>query len=204
MKKTLVIIALVIASAVAVAQQHVVTGNVSARAKAMRMQAFARPEYQIKDIKVYTDTMTVYTMSNQVIYPFGVWESMEDYITDNQLHWYRESDYRKYFDSMEVSVNRMTRLDGSYLDLFYSIWTRKVEVLAGHVSDPEIILANGLHAGSSKDDVFKVFFKKYPKSYTSDVSVLKVVSAAGEVAQIYTFKGQRLRHIKIETAYKYY
>ena len=36
MKKTLVIIALVIASAVAVAQQHVVTGNVSARAKAMQ------------------------------------------------------------------------------------------------------------------------------------------------------------------------
>ncbi len=198
MKRTLLLIALLACSTAAFSQQ------VASRAKAMRMMAFSRPEFQIKDIKVYTDTMTVYTMANQVIYPFGVWTSMEDYITDNQLHWYRESDYRKYFDSMEVSVNRMTRLDGSYLDLFYSIWTRKVEVLAGHVSDPEIILANGLHAGSSKDDVFKVFFKKYPKSYTSDVSVLKVVSAAGEVAQIYTFKGQRLRHIKIETAYKYY
>ena len=56
----------------------------------------------------------------------------------------------------------------------------------------------------SKDDVFKVFFKKYPKSYTSDILVLKVVSGAGEVAEIYTFKGAKLRHIKIETAYKYY
>lgn len=204
MKRTLSLIALLICSAVALAQHNPATGNVSSRAKAMRMMAFGRPEYLIKDIKVYTDTMTVYTMANQVIYPFGVWESMEDYITDNQLHWYRESDYRKYFDSMEVSVNRMTRLDGSYIDLFYSIWTRKVEVLAGHVSDPEIVLANGLRPGDTKDDVFKVFFKKYPKSYTSDVSVLKVISAAGEVAQIYTFKGQRLRHIKIETAYKYY
>lgn len=204
MKRTLSLIALLICSAVALAQHNPATGNVSSRAKAMRMMAFGRPEYLIKDIKVYTDTMTVYTMANQVIYPFGVWESMEDYITDNQLHWYRESDYRKYFDSMEVSVNRMSRLDGSYLDLFYSIWTRKVEVLAGHVSDPEIVLANGLRPGDTKDDVFKVFFKKYPKSYTSDVSVLKVISAAGEVAQIYTFKGQRLRHIKIETAYKYY
>ncbi len=204
MKRTLSLIALLICSAVALAQHNPATGNVSSRAKAMRMMAFGRPEYLIKDIKVYTDTMTVYTMANQVIYPFGVWTSMEDYITDNQLHWYRESDYRKYFDSMEVSVNRMTRLDGSYIDLFYSIWTRKVEVLAGHVSDPEIVLANGLRPGDTKDDVFKVFFKKYPKSYTSDVSVLKVISAAGEVAQIYTFKGQRLRHIKIETAYKYY
>ena len=55
-----------------------------------------------------------------------------------------------------------------------------------------------------KDDVFKVFFKKYPKSYTADVQVLKVISGAGEVAEIYTFKGQKLRHIKFETAYKYY
>ena len=52
--------------------------------------------------------------------------------------------------------------------------------------------------------MFKVFFKKYPKSYTSDVTVLKVVSGAGEVAEIYTFRGEKLRHIKIETAYKYY
>ena len=68
----------------------------------------------------------------------------------------------------------------------------------------EVTLINGIHPGMSKDDVFKVFFKKYPKSYTADVQVLKVISGAGEVAEIYTFKGQKLRHIKIETEYKYY
>ncbi|MBP3763438.1 MAG: hypothetical protein J6I49_06130 [Bacteroidales bacterium] len=198
MKKTLALLLLALSCTAAFSQQ------VASRAKAMRMLAFSRPEYMIKDIKVYTDTMTVYSMSDQVIYPFGVWESMEHYITENQLHWYRESGYKKYFDSMEVSINRMSRLDDSYLDLFYSIWTRKVEVLAGRVNDPEVVLANGLHVGVSKDEVFHVFFKKYPKSYTADVAVLKVVSAAGEVAEIYTFKGQKLRHIKVETAYKYY
>ena len=204
MKKILTIAALMLCSTVAFSQQNVLTGNVSSRAKAMRMMAFGREEYMIKDIKVYTDTMTVYSLSNYVIYPFGEWESMEQYITDNQLHWYRESDYRKYFDSMEVSVNRMKRLDDSYLDMFYSIWTRKVELLGGRINDPEVILANGIHVGMAKDDVLKVFFKKYPKSYTSDVQVLKVISGAGEVAEIYTFKGQKLRHIKIETAYMYY
>jgi hypothetical protein len=198
MKRILTIAALVLCSTMAFSQQ------VASRAKAMRMMNFGREEYMIKDIKVYTDTMTVYSLSNYVIYPFGEWESMEQYITDNQLHWYRESGYRKYFDSMEVSVNRMKRLDDSYLDMFYSIWTRKVELLGGRINDPEIVLANGIHVGMSKDDVFRVFFKKYPKSYTSDVSVLKVISGAGEVAEIYTFKGQKLRHIKIETAYKYY
>lgn len=204
MKKALIIAALVLCSTMATAQKNVATGNVSSRAKAMRMMNFGREEYIIKDIKVYTDTMTVYSLSNYVIYPFGEWESMEQYITDNQLHWYRESGYRKYFDSMEVSVNRMKRLDDSYLDMFYSIWTRKVELLGGRINDPEIVLANGIHVGMSKDDVFRVFFKKYPKSYTSDVSVLKVISGAGEVAEIYTFKGTRLRHVKIETAYNYY
>ncbi len=198
MKKILTLALLLLAFGSANSQQ------VASRAKAMRMMSFSRPEYQIKDIKVYTDTMTLYSLSNYVIYPFGEWSSMEQYITDNQLHWYRESGYRQYFDSMEVSVNRMKRLDDSYIDMFYSIWTKKVELLGGRINDPEIVLDNGIHVGMSKDDVFKVFFKKYPKSYTSDVAVLKVISGAGEVAEIYTFKGTKLRHVKIETAYKYY
>ena len=199
MKKRILAIALVVLCAgTAMSQQ------VASRAKAMRMMNFSRPEYQIKDIKVYTDTMTVYSLAEYVIYPFGQWSSVEQYITDNQLSWYRDIGYKKYYDSMEVSVNRMRRYDDSYIDLYYSIWTKKVELLGGYITDKEVQLVNGLHVGMSKDDVFKVFFKKYPKSYTSDVAVLKVISGAGEVAEIYTFRGQKLRHIKIETSYKYY
>ena len=198
MKKILTIAALMLCGIVAMSQQ------VASRAKAMRMMNFSRPEYMIKDIKVYTDTMTVYSLAGYVIYPFGEWSSVEQYITDNQLSWYRDIGYKNYFDSMEVSVNRMRRYDDSYIDMYYSIWTKKVELLGGYIADKEVQLVNGLHVGMSKDDVFKVFFKKYPKSYTSDVTVLKVVSGAGEVAEIYTFRGQKLKHIKIETAYKYY
>ncbi len=198
MKRTLTLAALLLMATAGFSQQ------VASRAKAMRMMSFSRPEYQIKDIKVYTDTMTIYSLSTYIIYPFGEWSSVEQYITDNQLSWYREIGYQKYYDSMEVSVNRMRRYDDSYLDLYYSIWTKKVELLGGYIRDPEVTLENGVHVGMTKDDVFKVFFKKYPKSYTSDVAVLKVISGAGEVAEIYTFKGQKLRHIKIETAYKYY
>ncbi len=198
MKRILAIALVVLCAGTAMSQQ------VASRAKAMRMMNFSRPEYQIKDIKVYTDTMTVYSLANYILYRFGEWSSVEQYITDNQLSWYRDIGYKKYYDSMEVSVNRMRRTDDSYIDLYYSIWTKKVELLGGYISDPEVKLVNGLHVGMSKDDVFKVFFKKYPKSYTSDVMVLKVISGAGEVAEIYTFRGQKLRHIKIETSYKYY
>ena len=159
MKRTLTIVALILMATAGFSQQ------VASRAKAMRMMSFSRPEYLIKDIKVYTDTMTVYSLAGYIIYPFGEWSSVEQYITDNQLSWYRDIGYKKYYDSMEVSVNRLRRYDDSYIDVYYSIWT---------------------------------------KSYTSDVTVLKVVSGAGEVAEIYTFRGQKLKHIKIETAYKYY
>ncbi len=198
MKKAVMIAAMVLIALSGTAQQ------VASRAKAMRMMSFSRPEYQIKDIKVYADTMTVYSLANYVIYPFGEWASVEQYITDNQLSWYRDIGYKKYFDSMEVSVNRMSRLDGSYIDMYYSIWTNKVELLAGYILDNEVRLANGIHTGMTKDEVMNVFFKRYPKSYTADILVLKVISGAGEVAEIYTFKGTKLRHIKIETAYKYY
>ena len=198
MKKVVLIAALMLVSVGAMSQQ------VASRAKAMRMMSFSRPEYQIKDIKVYADTMTVYSLANYIIYPIGEWASVEQYITDNQLSWYRDIGYRKFLDSMEVSVNRMSRYDGSYIDMYYSIWTKKVELLGGYIIDKEVQLANGIHVGMTKDEVMNVFFKRYPKSYTADVMVLKVISGAGEVAEIYTFKGTKLRHIKIETAYKYY
>ena len=198
MKRIVTILMLVLCTGTVMSQQ------VASRAKAMRMMNFSRPEYQIKDIKVYTDTMTVYSLAGYIVYPLGEWSSVEQYITDNQLSWYRDIGYKKYYDSMEVSVNRMRRYDDSYVDMYYSIWTKKVELLGGYITDPEVQLVNGLHVGMSKDDVFKVFFKKYPKSYTSDVTVLKVTGGAGEVTEIYTFRGQKLRHIKIETSYKYY
>ena len=36
------------------------------------------------------------------------------------------------------------------------------------------------------------------------IEFIESLFASGEVAEIYTFRGQKLRHIKIETAYKYY
>ena len=117
MKRIITLTMLLLAVGTVSAQQ------VASRAKAMRMMSFSRPEYQIKDIKVYTDTMTIYSLSTYIIYPFGEWSSVEQYITDNQLSWYREIGYQKYYDSMEVSVNRMRRYDDSYIDMYYSIWT---------------------------------------------------------------------------------
>ena len=58
--------------------------------------------------------------------------------------------------------------------------------------------------GNAKEDVFKVVFKRFPKSYVADIAVLKVISGAGEVGEIYTFRGNKLRHIGIISKYKYY
>lgn len=165
---------------------------------------YARPEYMVKDIKVYTDTMTVYTLADYVIYPIGKWETVEQFITNTQLQWYREVGYKKYFDSMEVSVNTIKRLDGSFIDMYRSIATGRIEMLDGKITDPEVTLANGLHPGVTKEAVFNIFFKKFPRSYIEDISVLKVISGASEVGQIYTFKGRKLRHIGITSRYKYY
>ena len=178
--------------------------EVSARAKAMRMMTFAKPEYMIKDIKVFTDTMTVYSLADYVIYPIGKWENVEQYITNTQLQWYREVGYKNYFDSMTVSVNTLRRLDDSFLDMYRSITTGRVEMISGKITDPEVVLDNGIHVGMTKDEVFRVLFKRFPKSYIADVNVLKVISGAGEVGQIYTFRGNRLRHIGIISKYKYY
>lgn len=198
MKRILLLIALAATVGTVSAQE------VSSRAKAMRMMTYAKPEYMVKDIKVLADTMIVYSLADYVIYPIGKWENIEQYITSTQLQWYRESGYKNFYDSMTVSVNTLRRLDDSYLDMYRSITTGRVEMVAGKVTDPEVVLDNGLHAGSSKEDVFKVFFKRFPKSYVADIAVLKVISGAGEVGQIYTFRGNKVRHIGIISKYKYY
>ena len=178
--------------------------EISSRAKAMRMMTYSRPEYMVKDIKVLADTMTVYALSDHVIYPIGKWENVEQYITSTQLQWYREVGYKNYYDSMVVSVNTLRRLDDSYIDMYRSITTGNVEMIAGVITDPEVKLENGVHVGMSKEDVFSVIFKCFPKSYVTDITVLKVISGAGEVGEVYTFRGNKLRHIGIVSKYKYY
>ena len=81
MKKTILIFALM-ATVLSVSAQRV-----SSRAKAVRMLAYARPEYQVKDVKVYADTMTVFSLADYPIYPLGKWSSVEQFITNNQLLW---------------------------------------------------------------------------------------------------------------------
>lgn len=178
--------------------------EISSRAKAMRMMTFAKPEYMVKDIKVLADTMIVYALSDYVIYPIGKWENVEQYITNTQLQWYREVGYKNYYDSMVVSVNTLRRLDNSYVDMYRSITTGRVEMIDGRITDPEVKLDNGVYVGMSKEDVFRTVFKRFPKSYVSDIAVLKVISGAGEVGEVYTFRGNRLRHIGIVSKYKYY
>lgn len=188
----------------AVMAMSVSAQEISSRAKAMRMMTFSKPEYIVKDIKVLADTMTVYSLADYVIYPIGKWENVEQYITNTQLQWYREVGYKRYFDSMSVSVNTLRRLDDSYLDMYRSITTGRVEMIAGKITDPEVVLDNGVHVGMTKEDVFRIIFKRFPKSYVSDINVLKVISGAGEVGEIYTFRGNKLRHIGIISKYKYY
>ncbi|MBO4307854.1 MAG: hypothetical protein J5848_06050 [Bacteroidales bacterium] len=198
MKKIYLLFALVLSVASLSAQE------VSARAKAMRMMTYSKPEYMVKDIKVLADTMIVYSLADYVIYPIGKWENVEQYITNTQLQWYRESGYKRYFDSMTVSVNTLRRLDDSYLDMYRSITTGRVEMISGKITDPEVVLDNGVRVGMSKEEVFRIIFKRFPKSYIADINVLKVISGAGEVGQIYTFRGNKLRHIGIVSKYKYY
>ncbi|MBR3960323.1 MAG: hypothetical protein IKJ81_09810 [Bacteroidales bacterium] len=188
----------------AVMAMSVSAQEISSRAKAMRMMTFSKPEYIVKDIKVLADTMTVYSLADYVIYPIGKWENVEQYITNTQLQWYREVGYKRYFDSMSVSVNTLRRLDDSYLDMYRSITTGRVEMIAGKITDPEVVLDNGVHVGMTKEDVFRIIFKRFPKSYVADINVLKVISGAGEVGEIYTFRGNKLRHIGIISKYKYY
>ena len=178
--------------------------EISSRAKAVRLLSFAKPEYQVKDIKIFADTMTIYSLSNYVIYPFGVWDNVEQFITNSGLQWYRESGYKQFYDTMSVSVNTMKRIDGSHLDIYRSIWTNKVEMVGAKITDPEIVLNNGLHVGVSKQEVINKFFNKHPKSYTVDIAVIKIISGASEVGEVYTFKGNKLRKIEVVSKYKYY
>ena len=198
MKKTLLILALM-ATVLSVNAQRV-----SSRAKAVRMLAYARPEYQVKDVKVYADTMTVFSLADYPIYPLGKWNNVEQFITNNQLLWYRESGYKRFYDTMTVAVNTLKRLDGTNINVYRSIWTDKLEMIYAKITDSAVVLDNGIRVGMSKEDVFKVVFKSYPKSYTNEINVLKVIAGAAEVGEIYTFKGNRLRHIQIVSKYKYY
>ena len=78
---------------------EVFSQNLSQRAISARMKTFARPEYLVKDIKYYTDTMTVISLSEYVIYPLGKHSKIESYVHRSGIDWYRESGYQNFFDT---------------------------------------------------------------------------------------------------------
>ncbi len=198
MKKLLFIAVFAVLGLSAGAQQ------VSTRAKALRLKDYARPEYMVADVKILADTLTVYSLSDYVIYPFGKWNTLEEYITNTELQWYREVGYKKFMGNMEVSVNTLKRIDDSYIDIYRSITTGKVEMLSAKITDPEVVFKNGLHVGMTMQEVYLTYFTKFLKSYVVNVNVLKIVSGGGEVSQIYTFKGNKLRHLQVRSDYKFY
>ncbi|MBO4741875.1 MAG: hypothetical protein J5605_09605 [Bacteroidales bacterium] len=198
MKKFLLLAASIVLFGTAFSQ------NLSQRAISARMKTFARPEYMVKDIKYYTDTMTVVALSEYVIYPLGKYSKIENYVHRSRIDWYRESGYRDFFDTMHVSVNTLSRLDGSHVDAFIAINTNKMEIVDGFITDTNIVLQNGIKVGMTKEEVFSVFFETYPRAYLANINVLRVSSGASEISEIYTFRGKKLKSIGFVTRYKYY
>ncbi len=179
--------------------------NISQRARSMRMESYAKDEYQVKDIKIFDDTMFVICRSEYVHYPVGKFNSVDAYINRSNLDWYRQMNYRSFFsDSLRVPVTNIKRLDDSYIDTYSSINTGKMEIIGGHITDPAIKLRLKVCVGMSKKDVFMAFFRAFPQTYIADINVLRIVSAGGEFAQIFTFKRNRLQYIDFITNYRYY
>lgn len=198
MKKFLLIAALIIMFG------EVFSQNLSQRAISARMKTFARPEYMVKDIKYYTDTMTVISLSEYVIYPLGKHNRIESYVHRSGIDWYRESGYQDFFDTMHVSVNTLSRLDGSHIDAFMAINTGKMEMVDAYITDTNIVLQNGIKVGMTKEEVFSKFFDTYPRAYLANINVLRVSSGANEISEVYTFRGKKLKSIGFVTRYKYY
>lgn len=198
MKKILTITAILLCICGAYAQ------NLSQRAISARMKDFSRPEYMVKDIKYYTDTMTVVSLSEYVIYPLGKYNRVESYVNRSGIDWYREVGYQRFFDTMNVSVHSLKRLDDSFIDVFMAINTEKMEIVGAYITDTIVKLQNGIKVGMSKEDVFKVFFEKTPRAYLANVNVLRVASGANEIAELYIFKRNKLKAIAFVTKYRYY
>lgn len=179
--------------------------NISQRARSMRMESYAKDEYQVKDIKIFDDTMFVICRAEYVHYPLGKYNSVDAYINRSYLDWYRNMTYRSFYnDSLRVPVTKISRLDDSYIDTYSSINTGKMEIIGGNITDPAIKLRLKVCVGMKKNDVFAAFFRSFPKTYIADINVLRVVSAGGEFAQVFTFKRNRLQSIAFITNYRYY
>ncbi|MBR5784781.1 MAG: hypothetical protein IKY43_06415 [Bacteroidales bacterium] len=179
--------------------------NISQRARSLRMESYAKDEYQVKDIKIFDDTMIVICRSEYVHYPLGKYNSVDAYVNRSRMDWYREMSYRNFFnDSLRVPVTRVHRLDGSFIDTYSSMNTGKMEIIGGHITDSEILIRQKVRVGVKKTDVYSAFFRAVPRTYIADINVLRIESAGGEFAQLFTFKRGVLVSIDFLTSYRYY
>lgn len=111
---------------------------------------------------------------------------------------------RRTDDSLDVynTLNKLT-FEESQIITVLNPDTKKYDIVASTITDPEIVIEKGIHVGMSKDVFFSKLFEKATNYNFNEIDTFLNGDELGSIQQSFIFKKNTLSKIEIKTDYEW-
>ena len=150
-----------------------------------------------REFSINKDTLSVVTGSPYLYYPFGKHNSINDF--KNAYDYFALSPEKSAADTSAIIHVLVYR--NSSLKLFFDDERETLEIVSGEISDPQIILINGIATGMDKAAFMQHFFKRYPAKTLQKINTVKLISALDGIIHYCYFENNKLTSIEFISDY---
>jgi hypothetical protein len=153
------------------------------------------PGEEAYDAYLRPDTLVVVSPGQAVFYPFGQVAKATALTTRYPLFAVQKGVSHYEGDPYPYTL---LRFHNSAVK-FYDDSEEGATVVSGHLVDPEIILANGIHLGSTLSQLLSAYFVVVPAEKVRGIHTVSVESAVNGIIYHYSFQNNRLISIDFDS-----
>jgi hypothetical protein len=153
------------------------------------------PGEEAYDAYIKPDTLVVVSPDQAVLYPFG--RVAKAAALTKHYPMFAVQKGVSHYEGDPYSYT-LLRFRNSAVK-FYDDSEEGATVVSGHLIDPEIILANGIHLGATLSELLSAYFVTVPAEKVRGLRIVSVESAVNGIIYHYAFRNNRLISIDFDS-----
>ncbi|CAN5524208.1 hypothetical protein BH10BAC4_BH10BAC4_19910 [soil metagenome] len=145
------------------------------------------------------DTLSLATCSEYVYSPFGRLNSKRDLGT-SRLGNFLWTDRIEKMDNGEFEF-QILKLNSNNLILFFDSTShvRSTYVFKGEINDSDVVFADNIKIGMTKDDFINAFFDDFPKDQLVRYNTIILEPCVEGTKHVYSFNGNKLSRVEFKS-----
>jgi hypothetical protein len=145
------------------------------------------------------DTLSLVTCSDYVYSPFGQLKNKLD-IPKSGLKNFKITNRTEKMDNSNFEF-QILRLNSSKLILFFDSTShvRSTYVFKGEIYDNDVVFADNIKLGMTKEDFINTFFVNFPKDQLPNYNTIILEPCVEDTKHVYSFKDGKLKSVEFKS-----